>query len=313
MKLGAMMMNNPWATMQNNTHRRVANMPFDMFYMVDLQGKYAFHIRTKSVYKKPKTLKLKGMLIQKQDIDLGTDFFIALKDNEEWSIFARLCEDLISIAKAQNCTEENLLEVIENRLEDWREFLLSYRGAEFSLIKQMGLFSELLCLKDIVARQIGYEKAILYWVGAEFHKQDFVLDNEAIEVKSYATSKSPIIEISSAEQLYSDKSKFYLVTYGLSISNNGQTCEDIISNIENELHNLPKIKQLFHKKLLEYGYINNIENEKYSFIVDSVMIFSVSEKFPKITPLNLPYAIQSIKYSLNLLQCQDFRIEGIKF
>lgn len=298
--------------MQNNTHRRVANVSFDMFYMVDLQGKYAFHIHTPFEYKNLKILRLKGILIQKQSSDFGTDFFIALKDNEEWSIFARLCDDLISIVKAQNCTEENLLEVIENRLEDWREFLLSYRGAEFSLIKQMGLFSELLCLKDIVAKQIGYENAILYWVGAEFHKQDFVLDNKAIEVKSYATSKSPIVEVSSTEQLCSDKDKFYLVAYGLSISSNGQTCEDIVSNIEKELHNLPNTKQSFNKKLLEYGYINNIENEKYSFVVDNLMIFSVRKKFPKITPQDLPYAISSVKYSLNLLQCQDFRIDEIK-
>ncbi len=312
-KLGEMTMNNPWATMQNNTHRRVANAPFDMFYMVDLQGKYAFHIHTNFVYKNAKILRLKGILIQKQSSDLGTDFFIALKDNnDEWSIFAKLCEDLISIIKARSCTEENLLEVIENRLEDWKEFLLSYKNVEFSLIKQMGLFSELLCLKEIVAKQIGYEKAVLHWLGAEFHKQDFVLNNEAIEVKSYTTSKSPIIEISSAEQLYSDKDKFYLVAYGLSISSNGQTCEDIICNIEQELHDLPQTKQSFHTKLLEYGYINNIENEKYSFVVDNIMIFSVSEKFPKITPLNLAIAIPGVKYSLNLLQCQDFRIEEIR-
>ena len=295
--------------MQNNTQRRVADMPYDMFYMVDLQGKYAFHIHTPFEYKNTKTLRLKGILIQKQSNDLGTDFFIALKDNEEWSIFARLCEDLVSVAKAQTITQETLLEVIENRLENWKEFLLSYKNMEFSLIKQMGLFSELLCLKDIVAKQIGYEKAVLSWLGA---KQDFVLDNEAIEVKSYTTSKSPIIEISSAEQLYSDKNKFYLVAYGLSISNNGQTCEDILLDIEKELHDLPQIKQSFHKKLLEYGYINNIENEKYKFIVDGVMAFNVCKEFPKITPLNLAYAISNIKYSLNLLQCQNFRVEEIK-
>lgn len=74
---------------------------------------------------------------------------------------------------------------------------------------------------------------------------------------------------------------------------------------------MPEIKRLFHKKLLEYGYINSAENEKYSFIVDNAMIFSINEKFPKITPLNIASAIQKVKYSLNLLQCEEFRIEEI--
>lgn len=41
------------------------------------------------------------------------------------------------------------------------------------------------------------------------------------------------------------------------------------------------------------------------------MIFSINEKFPKITPLNIASAIQKVKYSLNLLQCDEFRIEEI--
>lgn len=304
-------MNNPWAKMQNNTHRRVANVAYDMFYMVDLQEKYAFHIHTDFVHKNPKTLRLKGMLIQNQNNHLGTDLYIALKNNDEWSIFARLCDDLVETANNEQCTQENLLEVIQNRLEDWREFLLAYKNVEFSLNKQMGLFSELLCLKETIAKQIGYENAIPHWVGADFHKQDFVFDDEALEVKSYTSSKSPIVEISSVEQLYSEKSKFYLIAYGLSISSNGQTCEDMILYIDRQLQHLPEIKRLFHKKLLEYGYINSTENEKYSFIVDNVMIFSINEKFPKITPLNIASAIQKVKYSLNLLQCEKFRIEEI--
>lgn len=304
-------MNNHWAKMQNNTHRRVANVAYDMFYMVDLQGKYAFHIHTDFAYKNPKTLRLKGMVVQNQNSHLGTDLYIALKNNDEWSIFARLCDDLVETANNEQCTQENLLEVIQNRLEDWREFLLAYKNVEFSLNKQMGLFSELLCLKEIIAKQIGYEKAILHWVGADFHKQDFVFDDEALEVKSYTSSKGAIIEISSVEQLYSEKSKFYLIAYGLSISSNGQTCEDMILYIDRQLQHLPEIKRLFHKKLLKYGYINSTENEKYSFIVDNVMIFSVNEKFPKITPINIASAIQKVKYQLNLLQCEEFRIEEI--
>lgn len=297
--------------MQNNTHRRVANVAYDMFYMVDLQGKYAFHIHTDFVYKNPKTLLLKGMLVQKQIGDLGTDLYIALKNNDDWSIFTKLCDDLVETANNEQCTQENLLEVIQNRLEDWREFLLSYKNVEFSLDRQMGLFSELLCLKETIAKQIGYENAILHWVGADFYKQDFVFDDEAIEVKSYTSQRGAIIQISSAKQLYSEKSRFYLIAYGLSISNNGQSCEDMILHISRQLQHLPEIKRLFHKKLLEYGYIGSIEDEKYSFTVDNVTIFEVNEQFPKITPQNLPTAIPSIKYSLNLLQCEEFRLEEI--
>jgi hypothetical protein len=39
-----------------------------------------------------------------------------------------------------------------------------------NLHKQMGLFSELLCLRDIILPRYGVEQAIISWVGPDFDK-----------------------------------------------------------------------------------------------------------------------------------------------
>lgn len=301
-------MNNPWQDMDKNTQRRVSDVEFDMFWMVDGEGKFAFCIYSNLKNVKIKTLKLKGFLTQIKSDENGTKFFIALKNNNDWAIFAAICKDLINTAKTGK--DDKIFTLIEKRLEKWHEFLQKHRGIEFPLEKQMGLFTELLFLKEISV-QLGFEKAVLSWVGADFHKQDFVLDNEAIEVKSYISSKGPSIEISSANQLYTDKAKLYLITYALTHSENGKSCEDLILALEDELKNLPLILQNFQSKVLEYGYIQGLENKKYHFLVDSQMSFLISENFPKITPLQIPSQITSLKYSLNLLHCQEFKIDFI--
>lgn len=309
------MMINPWKDMKKSTQRRVKeDINHDIYWIIDLEGKYGLYIKIKSIHDNDiNVLKLKGLSILKRNEDNNTELFIALNNNQDWEIFLTLCQDLILIGKKYNDVL-TMFNAIENRLKRWQQFLLKNKSIDFSLQKQMGLFSELICLKNILAKNIGFKSAIYSWVGADFDKQDFLLDNMIIEVKSYKTSKTPIVSISSASQLYSDKQPIYLVSYGLTPANGGTSIDELVFEIEEQIENEPlEIFELFHNKLFEYGYMTDLDIKKYRFIIDKNMIFHVDSNFPKITPLNIDSRISNMKYSIDLLQCQEFKIEVIKF
>ncbi len=301
---------NPWKDMKSNTRRRVeAELQHDIFWIVDSNKKYGLYIETKSFQNnKIDKISLKGISILKKELNDKAKLFISLNNNEDWNIFYSFCKDLILIAKKYE-DERLMFNAIENRLKKWQQFLLKNKTIDFPLHKQMGLISELITLKDIIAKKQGYEKAINSWVGADFDKQDFLMNNCIIEVKSYKTSKTPIVSISSANQLYSDKLPLFLVAYGLTPSKDkGIDIEKIIQEIEQNLLEISfELYEIFQFKLYEYGYITGLETNK--FIVDKVMYFNIVKKFPKIIPTMIESQIIDVKYSIDLLQCQDFLVE----
>jgi hypothetical protein len=301
---------NPWKHMKKNTRRRVeADLKHDIFWIVDADGKYGFYIETASFQNnKIDKISLKGISILKKEFENRSKLFIGLNNNEDWNIFYSLCNDLIGIAKKYE-NEKLMFNAIENRLKKWQQFLLKNKTVDFPLHKQMGLISELLTLKEIIAKKIGYEKAVNSWVGADFDKQDFLLNDCIMEIKSYKTSKTPIVNISSVNQLYSDKIPLFLVTYGLTPSHDkGFEIDKIINEIEKNLLEISfELYEIFQLKLYEYGYIPAIET--YRFIIDKVMYFNVTDEFPKIIPTMIRSQITDVRYSIDLLQCQDFIIE----
>jgi hypothetical protein len=309
------MMINPWKDMNKSTQRRVKeDINHDIYWIIDLEGKYGLYIKIKSLHNNDiDILKLKGLSILKKHEEDTTELFIALNNNQDWEIFLTLCNDLILIAKKYS-DDITMFNAIENRLKRWQQFLLKNKSIDFSVQKQMGLFSELICLKELIAKNIGFKNAIYSWVGADFDKQDFLLDNMIIEVKSYKTSKTPIVSISSASQLYSDKQPIYLVSYGFTPADGGTSIDNLIFDIEKEIENEPfELFEIFHNKLFEYGYMMDLDIKKYKFIIDKNMIFHVDENFPKVTPLDIDSRILNMKYSIDLLQCKEFEIERIEF
>lgn len=304
---------NPWLGMKESSKRRIdATTSHDIFWVTDLEGKYGFCLQSKNLFESvtaPANLKGVSILKRNSTYNYG-ELFLILNSKEDWQIFHSLCEDLISIThKYEN--DEAMVNAVEVRLKRWQQLLKQDRSQDMSLERQMGLFSELLTLKDIITPEIGIVQAVTSWVGADFDKQDFLLDNAIIEVKSYRTTKSPIINISSLQQLHSDKEPIYLLTYSLMQSENGTSIDTIVDEINQLLESEPEdIQNMFDNKLLEYGYIPEIvKTPFYTFIVDKIKAYYVSDSFPKISPQHVKSQITKVKYSIDLMQCDEFEIE----
>jgi hypothetical protein len=303
----------PWVNMTESTQRRIDyETQYNLFWITDIQGNYGFCIQAKNmIINSDEKIKLKGISMIKRNSEGDyAELFLILKNKEDWQIFLVLCEDLIGVTKKYD-TDEKMLCAVEIRLRRWQQLLRQDRNQKMTLEKQMGLFSELMCLKDVVAFKTGIKQAVTSWVGPEYDKQDFLLDNAAIEVKSYRTSKGENVQISSIQQLNSEKEPLFLISYALNFSENGLSIQDISQSIRNSLLLVStEIMDVFENKLIEYGYIPELINEPLQkFIVDKQKVYHVVGSFPRITAREIKAPITSVAYSIDLSQCSEFEEE----
>ncbi len=310
------MSNNPWAGMPPNNQRRIEQMTErNLFWMTDIEGSYGFYIHASTPFGPDAAkLSLTGITIAKRTSENGSDFFLVLSRNEDWPIFASLCRDLISMAVQCN-TEEAMIVAVESRLLKWQRLLKSV-SRPLSIEAQMGLFAELLFLRDILAKRSGLSRAISQWKGPESDKQDFVSDSSVAEVKSYSSSKGPTVLISSLQQLHSEKTEFYLVAYGLSASSAGLTVGDLAEQIFKLLDADINARDLFETKLGQYGYIPDIpQSDLEKFVSDSARAYKVLGDFPRLSPAEVAPEITTVKYAIDLSRCSRFevQVESIEF
>jgi len=228
---------NPWEKMIESSQRRVdSSTRHNIFWITDLHGNYGFRLQTKRIFTDTdKTSSLKGISILKRNSKEGYgELFLVLNQKEDWEIFHTLCEDLIAVTHRYD-SDKKMISAIEIRLQRWQQLLKKDRSKEMTLEKQMGLYTELLTLKNIIAKKVGIKGAVIAWVGPDFDKQDFLLDNAVLEVKSYRTSKGAIVHISSLQQLISEKIPLFLLSFGLTRTDKGETIYNLVSEIKKKI------------------------------------------------------------------------------
>lgn len=304
---------NPWLSMHESSRRRVdSDTPHNIFWITDLQGNYGFCLQTKNIFKDTdKVASLKGITVIKRNTQENNgELFLILNKKEDWQIFHTLCEDLVAVTHRYD-TDEKMISAVEIRLKRWQDLLKKNQGREMTLELQMGLFAELLTLRDIIAEKYGIRSAVISWVGPELDKQDFLLDDLVIEVKSHRTSKGPVVHISSPYQLFSEKIPLYLLSFSLTRIEKGNSIEDIAVSIRKILEkDSADYLDMFNNKLIEYGYIPELITEPlFRFMVDSKRSFFISDEFPKILPSIIKSQIISIKYSIDLSKCNEYEVE----
>ena len=207
-----------------------------------------------------------------------------------------------------NGTEQSAFKALCYRYEHWQQ-LLSRLPDSFGRLKQQGLLAELLILRDNLISNYGVETALEMWQGPKGAKQDFILPESWIEVKSTNLGKREI-HISSLEQLDSPISDGKLSVITLQESNaydaNAICLSTVIDEIESEIND-DLIAIDFKEKLLLVGYGQNKENELY-FRVCGIESYIVNEEFPKILRNDISTAITKVSYTLNLEAISNFKI-----
>jgi len=304
---------NPWKGLSHLERIRVDNKDrvAECYWFSDANGKYGYLVETSKVdIDINSTVNLTGVQVSVSSSQGVSRLILTLDLKEDWEIFLSLCRDLID-ASDNITTIDSFIASIQQRLIRWQSLLKTSKGLEMSRAIQMGMFTELSFLIGSLIPKIGVKQSIISWVGPDSDKQDFLLENSVVEVKSYRTSKGQKISISSIDQLFSEKDPLYLATYALSTGEGGESVSDLINLIESMI--APGEEALFDllgNKLSSYGYVPESPSSMLlQFVIDSENFYLVSELFPKIIPSSVPKAIASIRYSVDLSECKEFLID----
>ena len=234
-----------------------------------------------------------------------TVILVMLNSQKDWEIFSALSHDLLNAASVFNDAKSFYLS-IHKRLERWQSILSQRAKREMALPLQMGLFTELHFLINTLVPKYGLMQSLNFWVGPDTDVQDFLLGDKIIEIKSYRTSKSAKINISSPNQLHSVKEPLFLKVYALSVGDEGESLDQLIDVFESSEDFNEEAFKIFNEKIESYGYLPPTKsNSLRKFIVDSETFYAVDNTFPKIQLDHIPDGIEHLKFSVDLNKCKD--------
>lgn len=238
--------------------------------------------------------------------------FISLLDDNETSseIFDVLVEDLLSsIENAIN--EQEVLEILASRFHYWSD-LFKRKKEKLDEKWIRGFIGELWFLDNVLIEKITVDLAVKSWIGPEKANQDFITENKIFEVKT-KTKQANYVKISNDNQLESDMYLVVIETNKSSeVSNESVNLSKLIKNIQKKINN-PATKLIFNEKLLELG-IFPIEEaklyDKFSYNIQSISYFSISEDFPIIHHSAIPKSIVKYSYDLLLSGIDNLKVSG---
>lgn len=253
-----------------------------------------------------------------QGFDGQSELTITLKNPNYVELFRVLCADLISSTRfLKREDEEPALQVVVARILRWQELLSGKQLGVMSVGKQLGLFGELMILRDIFLGHTDTFSALSAWQGPSGAEQDFQFAKWLFEVKSQMASSDRLIRLSSEHQLDLVSGKIGLFHQVFSTSSedlkDGRTLRQLIDEVRQlVLNSDPVSADLFQARLIEIGYEPLEEYDKQSLILTGRNAYEVIEGFPRISASDIPMGISNVRYNLSLEACSAFQIDEKK-
>lgn len=303
---------NPWDAIHKPsvggqlTARRIdAAHHHDIYWALNEKGAYILLFKLKTLMTGvTSTPRLRGVDVEW--INNPPQLMLILQNENEWEIFASLCEDLV--AATRNITTcEQTVHVILHRLERWRRFLSRGTGNHLSIQQIIGLLGELTFIYDDLLPKFG-PQAISFWNGPSGAPQDFAIGTTAFEVKARSTRSPSKILISSADQLWPMHPVFFLVVYPIGLSateGRGVSLRAMVERVRAMLDQDSQI-DIFEDKLVEVGYMDIPEYDDSKFEIGAPEFFQVREGFPRIELSAVPDGVTELGYAIHLDRCRPF-------
>lgn len=314
------MMNNPWNNLKKpiNSHSYSAilcdkDSVLKFYWAKDFYENKIFLLQLSDNFQKIKNLDdILGIKIIFEKINNIQQVSFVLTDIGNDDMFYLICNDLLERTK-NLVDEQKAIDILFNRLDSWRKFLKSKRKI-FDKRGLIGLIAELYFLKNELFPKFGIKQSLDFWKAPIQEKQDFIIHDITIEIKTKSTQNK--ITISSFEQLNTELNNLYIYVVTITESSqsilNSINALQYIENIKREIAT-QDIESLleFEKLLFEYGYFNNPEFEQLSFFIGEKSIYKVENDFPKIS--SIQSGIESLTYKINLDSCQKYEVANIEY
>jgi len=219
--------------------------------------------------------------------------------------FCLVTKDIVY--KCSGLTGSALFNKVIVLINSWADFLKPQRTG-LSEAEYIGLWGELYTLSEIILPHHTPFNAMRFWVGPEGKKQDFTLNNIAIEVKTSFTSEARKITISSLEQLDVITDQLYLlhIVANPSEPKLGYSLKDLYEKSLSIISQESSSEIIFIQKIFElYGKANEKQlNSKNTLIAQT--LYEVNDSFPCLRHKDVPSSVAGLRYDLLVSAIREY-------
>ena len=244
-----------------------------------------------------------------------SELTVTLTSLDYLELFRALCADLISSTRFMTrANQEHALSTVVARIVRWQEMLRGMRGSVLRPGEQLGLFGELVVLRDIFLAHTDAFSALSAWRGPSGAEQDFQFAGWLFEVKSQMATSDKLIQVSSEHQLDLISGKIVLLHQVFDISDAtagaGCTLREMVDEIRRLVVNSsPAAADLLHARLMEAGYEPLDEYDVLNLALIRRVPYEVAESFPRLSASDLPLGVNNVRYDLSLEACSTFTVD----
>jgi hypothetical protein len=236
---------------------------------------------------------------------------LLLSDDTYKDLFDELISSMYVVVK-DLASKQDAIEMFRAHFIKWTTFFESDFSSKLSDDAVMGLVGELKVLESLVAEadELSINAVLESWRGPYDESQDFVLDDQLIEVKTIGMRSRQVV-INSLQQLTAVKGKdlSLLVNRTFSDDENGSSIRSLVISIRDRAIYLLGDATILYKALGQKGLhpknLDDYEHLRFGFRGEH--IYNVlSDDFPNLSSDNVPEGIISANYAISLSALQPF-------
>lgn len=218
-------------------------------------------------------------------------------------LFSAMAEDVLGVFRAlKDGSEQGLLRAFLARIAAWQDFMEREREDALGPEAEVGLFGELVMLRQLLASGLPSTRVLESWQGPLDGIHDFVLGCGAIEVKSTIAPVGFFATIGSLEQLdESLVSPLFLARVRLPLHEHGKTLPELTEEVREDLRHDPVSASLLESRLLHAGFLSShacLYTRR--FAVSAPGILPVNGAFPRITLRSVMAGVRKARYEVEL-------------
>ncbi|ROQ96172.1 putative PD-(D/E)XK family protein DUF4420 [Streptomyces sp. 2132.2] len=233
---------------------------------------------------------------------------IVAQPSTDRGVFSSLLADLLSHLAS---TSSAPTATVTRRIATWQRMLGRGLGQVLGSEERVGLFGELLVLRDFVVRAIA-GNAVASWTGPRGGAKDFLWGGWGLEAKTTVSSQLfPPCRIHGEEQLGIGSLTTLLLTHQtLRRDSAGLSLPDLVDELREHRGLVGQLSAL-EDALLEAGWVEShrrhYEDERW--VLAGRRLYRVEDGFPGIISSMLPAGVSGVSYNLDLRLCGPFQVD----
>lgn len=217
-------------------------------------------------------------------------------------LFTKVAIDLVNLMESTSTQEGSRIHgAMISRIRAWQAFMKRESDGVLSTEEEIGLFGELLVLRNLLADGVSEFDALDSWAGPEDGLHDFLLGDGAIEVKTTVAPAGFLAKITNLDQLDDCLHQpLFIAAVRLAQLDDGMTLPELIDQVTGRLQD-PGAAALLNSRLVSTGYMDTMRPEyRRRFRCSELTYRIVGPDSPRLTRANVPASIHEARYSLDL-------------